>query len=215
MVLQIKWDVRRRLRYGNYVLSEGVGDPRFIKDVGVLSAEITHNDVGPVNQTENVLNDGGVLPDVLRPQDFVSCGRSRGPYRIENGFKPWREGRHYGNEIRIKTVVWNLENAWSESNCLAPARRGRNAFLFPVVLGHILGNYVKIFVVPLYNLYHHADSVSCIVIIAETEASKQPIVACDEWKLSRIGTQSLPVASIEILDGFLTERYDALTIFGA
>jgi hypothetical protein len=46
-------------------------------------------------------------------------------------------------------------------------------------VGHILGKNVEVFVVLLHDLYHHADGVSRIVIIAETEASKQPIVACD------------------------------------
>ena len=44
-------------------------------------------------------------------------------------------------------------------------------------------------------------SIAGIVVITETQTSKQPIMVLNDVCCIRIGAKSLPVATVEILDG--------------
>ena len=119
MMNDIGRDVAVALSYGDNGLSERVGDPSFVEDVGILAAVIADHCMTSENKAEHVLDDGRVIPQVVGTLsvEMIGVGASP-PNRFIDTVEGWAEGHHHGDQPRVLRRIGNTKDRRCETDAL-------------------------------------------------------------------------------------------------
>src|SRR5437867_1299446 len=113
---KIKRYVVQGLGQGNYRRTESVRYPCFVHHIRISTGEVHDHDPATEQQTEDVVDDCGLLPDVVRTRTTQpSIGTrtlDRHVDRREGGVKR----HHHGHQVLFGLLVWNAEHRRSDNN---------------------------------------------------------------------------------------------------
>jgi hypothetical protein len=174
-----------------------VGNAGLVHDIGVLPREIDDYDLGEIDESEDILNDRRVLPNVVGPKaPKAAVGRRLLDRLVDRGKLP-RKRHHHGDQVQLHVASWDLEHVRHEGDA-APRRLRRNVRRVRwEVLVEIRFNDRKGAWIAFYHPPQDREHVARVVFVAPGETSQQTRMSRDD--LGRPGEKSefLPVASIE------------------
>ena len=93
-VPKVKWNIALTLCDQDYLPPQRVGDAHFIENIWVPTRTVTHYDAGTVNKRNHILNDRGILPNVISPPAPKPRIGSGLPYTIINRVESGIERHH-------------------------------------------------------------------------------------------------------------------------
>jgi hypothetical protein len=111
------------------------------------------------------------------------------------------------------TTVRNVEHAWGESDYSRMAGRRRDIFAIPAIRRcDQVSDNLQIAFVPRHQIEHYPVSVASIIVVTETQASKQPIMTDNHIHFTGVCAKRLPVTTVEIGNSHLGQRDEPLSI---
>jgi hypothetical protein len=105
-VPKVKRNIVLALCDQDHLPPQRVGDARFIENVRVSTCAVTHDDAGAVDKCNHILNDSGILPNVVSPPAPKIHFVGGLPYAVINRVESWHRGSLYGFTVTLASIPY-------------------------------------------------------------------------------------------------------------
>src|ERR1041385_945718 len=120
MMFEIKGYVVDRLSNWHYVLAERVRDASLIHDVCILAGKVHNNNVCPKDETEDILDDHAIFPDIVSAKAVKAYLRASAINRFVDSIEFGSQRHHDRNQMYVYRGVRDREDVGREGD--APNR---------------------------------------------------------------------------------------------